>query len=77
MKYNKTYSDPSEAYSQYICTVETLTREIIPYETRMVLMDKFKALSDFIDSDKTFKIFILKEGKIDSMYTWRGTDETQ
>jgi len=77
VKYNKIHFDPNEAYWQYVCAVEAMTREVIPYETRLKLIDKFKTLSDFIDEDKTLKIFILQNGKIDSMYDWSGINEIQ
>ena len=44
-----------------------MTKEVVPYPTRMKLVDEIKKLSQFIDGDKTFKIFLLKGNKIDSM----------
>ncbi len=67
--YETTHSDSYEAYWQYICSVENMTKEIVPYGTRSKLVDKFKELYSFIESDsKIFKIFILKDGKIDSHF---------
>ena len=47
-----------------------MTKEIVPYDTRMKLVDEIAKLSEFIDKDKGFKIFLLKGGKIDSMHEW-------
>jgi len=70
VKYTKTHTDPYEAYWQYICSIEGMTKEIVPYDTRMKLVDEIAKLSEFIDNDKCFKIFLFKSGKIDSMYEW-------
>lgn len=72
VRYGKTYQNPDDAYWQYICSLEALTKEVVPYETRLKLLDKVRMLSSFMDSDKSFKIFILKDGQIDSM--WEGAD---
>jgi len=68
IQYYKTHADPYEAYWQYICNIEELTKEVVPYDTRLKLVDRFEKLSDFMDNDKTFKIFILKDGQIDSLF---------
>jgi len=69
VNYTKTHYDSYEAYWQYVCNVENMTKEIVPYDSRMMLVDKFKNLYEFIDKDNSFKIFILKGDKIDSLYT--------
>lgn len=66
--YTKTYENPDDAYWQYICDVEGLTKEIVPYEARIKLLERVKCLSEFMDSDTAFKVFLLKDGQIDSMY---------
>lgn len=70
VKYTKTDTDPYEAYWQYVCSIENMTKEIIPYDTRMKLVHEIAKLSEFIDNDIGFKIFLLKSGKVDSMYEW-------
>ena len=72
VRYGKTYQNPDDAYWQYICSLEALTKEVVPYETRLKLLEKVRKLSSFMDGDKIFKIFILKDGQIDSM--WEGAD---
>jgi len=71
VKYEKAHTDPYEAYWQYVCNIEDMTKEVVPYPTRMKLVDEIKKLSQFIDGDKTFKIFLLKGNKIDSMFERR------
>lgn len=73
-EYHKLYSDPLDSYWQYVCNVEGLTKEIIPYDLRMNLIERFNQLDNFILSDKSFKIFVLKDGKIDSLYD-RGDEQ--
>lgn len=70
--YTKTYQNPDDAYWQYISRVEAMTKEIIPYETRLNLLEQIRELNSFMGNDKSFKIFILKNNVIDSMYE-RGT----
>lgn len=72
VKYTKSYQNPDDAYWQYICSLEYLTKEVVPYETRIKMLEKVRGLSSFMDSDKSFKIFILKDDQIDSM--WKGDD---
>ena len=72
VKYTKNYQNPDDAYWQYICSLEDLTKEVVPYETRIRMLEKVRSLSLFMDNDKSFKIFILKDGQIDSM--WEGAD---
>ena len=68
VQYHKSHSDPLDSYWQYVCAVEGLTKEIISYGTRMNLIERFNNFDNFIDNDKSFKIFVLKDGKIDSLY---------
>lgn len=72
VNYTKTCQNPDDAYWQYICGMEDLTKEVIPYETRLRLLDKVRELNSFMDNDRSFKIYILKDGKVDSM--WEGVD---
>jgi len=73
VKYTKNYQNPDDAYWQYICSLEDLTKEVVPYETRIRMLEKVRALSLFMDNDKSFKIFILKDGQIDSMWEGAGS----
>lgn len=72
VKYTKTYDDPDEAYWNCVCRIEQLTKEKVDYNTRMKMVDKIHELNDFIDNDRSFKIFILKDGKVNSI--WRRGD---
>lgn len=67
--YTKAYENPEEAYWQYICGIEGMTKEIVPYETRQMLLECVKGLAVFMDSDTAFKVFLMKDNRIDSMYT--------
>mgnify|MGYP007002413529 CR=1 FL=1 len=68
VQYHKVFENADDAYWQYVCGLEALTKEVVPYDTRLILLDKIRNLSVFMDSDRSFKIFILKDGKIDSMW---------
>lgn len=68
VRYQKAFENPDDAYWQYICGLENLTKEVVPYETRLKLLDKMRGLSEFMAHDRNFKIFILKDGKIDSLW---------
>lgn len=68
VNYKKQYEDPNDAYWQYITAVEEMTKEVIPYETRIKILEKITELSEFMDSDKSFKIFILADGRVDSSF---------
>lgn len=68
VQYKKTHMNYHDAYWQYICEVQSLTKEIIPHNTRLMLMENFQQLENFVNSDKNFKIFLLNNGKIDSIY---------
>lgn len=66
--YEKTHTDPYEAYWQCVCTIEDLTKEIVNYNARMKLVEKVRNLNDMIDNDNSLKIFILVDGKINSFW---------
>ena len=40
----------------------------MPYQSRIALLNKFKELDSVINSDKQMKMFILKDGKINSVW---------
>lgn len=74
-KYTKTYSKPDDAYWRYICELEDMTREIVPYSVRVRLLDKMRDLSEFTDSDNELNIFLLVDGKVNSV--WRKGTENE
>lgn len=66
--YSKTYENPMDAYWQCVCRIEDMTREKVSYDTRMQMVDKIKSIDDYINQDNRFKIFILQDGKINSLW---------
>ena len=66
--YTKTHQNSDDAYWQAVCAVEDMSREVVPYQSRIALLNKFSELDAVINSDKEMKIFILKDGKIDSVW---------
>lgn len=63
-----------DAYYVWVCAIENITREVVPNETRLKMLDGFKNLYDFMEKDKgEFKVFLLKEGKLNSI--WERTDK--
>lgn len=70
--YEKTYSNADDAYWQYVCNVENLTKERIPYWTRLTLLDKTRQMYQNIAADNRFKIFLLVDGEINSI--WERSD---
>ena len=66
--YTKTYQNSDDAYWQAVCAIENMSREVVPYQSRIALLNKFKELDGVINSDKQMKMFILKDGKINSVW---------
>lgn len=66
--YKKTYQNSDDAYWQAVCAVENMSKEIVPYHARIALMNKFSELDGMINSDISMKIFILKDGTINSVW---------
>ena len=66
--YDKTHTDPYEAYWQCVCAIEGLTKEIVNYNARMKLVESVRKLNETIDNDHSFTIFILVDGKINSVW---------
>lgn len=63
------------AYYIWVCAIEDLTREFVPNPTRLKMLAGFKHLYDFMEQDKSqFKIFLLKDGKINSVWTRMGNE---
>lgn len=67
-RYVKTHLNADDGYWQYICGIENLTKEIVPYETRINILNKTRQMYCNMDSDNRFKIFLLVDGKINSVW---------
>ena len=67
-KYEKTYANADDAYWQYICRVEDMTKEIVPYHTRIDFLEKTRQMYDNMGSDNRFKVFLLVDGEINSLW---------
>lgn len=66
--YKKMYTNPDASSWVYINNLESLTKEILSYNTRLKLSEKITELDSYISGDNRFKIFLLKDGKIDSVW---------
>ena len=66
--YKKTYENSDDAGWAYITGLESLTKKILSYNTRIKIYERMKCLDNFINTDNNFKIFLLKDGKIDSVW---------
>lgn len=67
-RYDKTYDNAEDAYWQYIYTVEDMTKEIIPYSARINILEKTRQMYENINSDNRFKVFLLVDGEINSVW---------
>lgn len=67
-RYEKTYQDADSAYWQYICKVEDMTKEVVPYATRLAYLDKTGQMYSNMVSDNRFKVFLLVDGEINSIW---------
>lgn len=70
--YEKSFADAEGAYWQYVCNVENLTKERIPYWTRLTLLEKTREMYGNMTADNRFKIFLLVDGEINSI--WERSD---
>lgn len=66
--YRKAFDNPAYACREYIANVEYIAKEILPYQTRLMLEEKIQEFDDFVNADNTFKIFLLVDGKINSVW---------
>ena len=66
--YSKSFDNPADSCCEYIANVEFMSKEIIPYGTRVMLEEKIKEMDNFVNADNTFKIFLLVDGKINSVW---------
>ena len=67
-KYERTYTDADAAYWKYICNVEDMTKEIVPYHTRLLNLEKTRQMYNNMDADNCFKVFLLVDGEINSIW---------
>lgn len=67
-KYERTYQDADAAYWQYICKVEDMTKEIVPYNTRLAYLEKTRQMYNNMNTDNRFKVFLLVDGEINSIW---------
>ena len=67
-KYERTYQDADAAYWQYICNVEDMTKEIVPYHTRLAYLEKTRQMYNNMNADSRFKVFLLVDGEINSIW---------
>ena len=67
-KYERTYQDADAAYWQYICKVEDMTKEIVPYHTRLAYLEKTWQMYNNMNADNRFKVFLLVDGEINSIW---------
>jgi len=66
--YTKTFENTETAAKSYIWSVENLTKEILRQNTRDKITELMYELDEFISNDSALKIFLLKDGKIDSLW---------
>lgn len=71
-RYDRMYQNPDDAYWQYICKVEDMTKEVVPYNTRIAYLEKTRQMYNNMDSDNKFKVFLLVDGEINSV--WERSD---
>lgn len=67
-KYERTYENADDAYWRYICNVQYMTKEIVPYHTRLAYLEKTRQMYKNMDSDNRFKVFLLVDGKVNSVW---------
>lgn len=67
-KYERTHSTPDGAYWEYICKVEDMTKEIVPYVTRIAYLEKTRQMYNNMNNDNRFKVFLLLDGEINSIW---------
>lgn len=67
-KYERAYQDADAAYWQYICKVEDMTKEIVPYHTRLAYLEKTRQMYNNMNADNRFKVFLLVDGEINSIW---------
>lgn len=66
--YTSQFENPDDAYWQCVCSIEGMTKEVIPYDSRIMLIEKIRTLHANNLADNRFKIFLLVDGKINSIW---------
>lgn len=66
--YTSQFENPDDAYWQCICSIEGMTKEVIPYNSRLVMLEKIRTLHANNLADNRFKIFLLVDGRINSIW---------
>ena len=51
-----------------------MTREVVGYDTRIEMLDKIRQMYSDMEDDSRFKIFLLVDGKVNSVWE-RGEGE--
>lgn len=67
-RYERFHDNADAAYWQYITNVESMTKEVVPYQTRIVFLEKTRQMYANMNTDNRFKIFLLVDGKINSIW---------
>lgn len=70
-RYTTLYKNPDDAYWIGVCRIEEMTKEIVPYNARINMLNKVRELNEKMLKDNSFKIFLLVDGKIDSIWERR------
>ena len=71
-RYDRVYQNPDDAYWRYICKVEDMTKEVVSYNIRIAYLEKTRQMYNNMDSDNRFKVFLLVDGEINSI--WERSD---
>ena len=69
--FNYTYpynGDADKILNTYVSQIQNITKEIIPQSSRPIFKQKIQKSINFMNNDKSLKIFIIKNGEIDSMF---------
>lgn len=69
--YERIYADADDAYWQFICKIEDMTKEVVPYNTRIACLEKTRQMYSNINADNRFKVFLLVDGEINSVWERR------
>ena len=49
-----------------------MTKEVVPYRTRLMFLEKTKQMYENMDIDNRFKVFLLVDGEVNSV--WERSD---
>ena len=68
VRYTSSHKEADESYWQCVCTIEGMTREVVPYSMRIKMLEKVRYMDELNRYDNHFKIFLLRDGEIDSLW---------